>query len=262
MKKTIQQIASQFGYKIARVTEASKTPEISDYPCIDLLDLVVQDYLRKHQDIFFIQIGAHDGISADPVARQIRKYHWRGILVEPQPRAFKQLVQNYQGEDQLIFEQAAIGAQDCTKTFYTVREDPGLPFWLPQSASFDREWVHGALYYWKNVRKLDSIPDDFDSLIEEIPVAETTMATLLSKHNVEKLDVLAMATPGYDFEIMKMFPFDRIKPSIICFEYFSIKEREACLKYLESLGYSVGRFAARAVASLDAPTLRWTISEY
>jgi FkbM family methyltransferase len=262
MKRAIKKMANALGYEISKKVEARKNSELSDYPCIDVLDLVVQDYMKQQPDLFFIQIGAHDGVSADPVARQIRKYHWRGILVEPQPRSFQHLVANYQGENQLIFEQVVIGAEDGNATFYTIREDiPGLPFWLPQSASLDRDWVLNALYYWKNVKKIENIPEDFDSLIEEFFVPQMTLKTLLGKHNIEKLDLLAMATP-FDFEILQMIPFDRIKPSLICFEYFSISEREACLRFLQDHGYSVGRFASRAVASLNSPVLNWTISDY
>jgi FkbM family methyltransferase len=263
MKQVLHKVVKSFGYELTKAAKNLEKPELHDYPCIDLLDLLMQDYMQHQPDVFCIQIGAHDGVSADPVGRLIRKYHWRGILIEPQPISFKQLVENYKGEDQLTFEQLVIGAQDGTATFYTVREDiPGLPFWLPQSGGLDKEHLRGSLYFWKHVRKIENLPDDLDSMIEEIPIPQMTINTLLSKHNVERLDLLAMATPGYDFEIIKMFPFEQIKPPIICFEYNCIKDREACLTYLSNLGYSVGRFGSRAVAALNAPIWRWSLGEY
>lgn len=263
MKSAVKKVANAFGYEISKkAAETQNNSELIDYPCIDLLDLVMQEYVKQQPDVFVLQIGAHDGVSADPVARQIRKYHWRGILVEPQEQAFKQLVASYQEEKHLVFEQLLIGSKNGKAKFYTVRADiPDLPFWVSQSASLDREWMLGALYYWKNVKKIETIPDDFDSIIEELTVPEVTFETLLTKHNIEKLDLLALATPD-DLKLIKAFPFHQIKPPLICFEYFSIKEREVCLRYLQSLGYSVGRFASRAVASLQSPVLHWTISDY
>lgn len=264
LKQSIQKVVNAFGYQFHKLSETPKRPELVDYPCIDLLDLVMQNYIQNQPDIFFIQIGAHDGISADPASRLIRRYpDWHGILIEPLPALFKQLVENYKGYNHLIFEQLLVGQQDGTAKFYTVDESvPDLPFWVSQSSSMDREWVRGALYYWKHVKHISSIPDDFDSVIEEISVPSITSKTLLLKHDVKKLDLLMMATPGFDFEILQSFPFDQVKPPIICFEYWSLQEREACLRFLADLGYSVGRFASRAVASLNSPMLNWTISDY
>ena len=265
LKKGIQKVANSLGYKFSKVSQTVEKPELQDYPCIDLLDLVMQDYIEQKPDIFVIQIGAHDGQSADPTSRLIRKYHWSGILVEPLPETFKQLVKSYQGEDQLIFEQAAIDNQDGTVKFYTISDEvSGLPFWVSQSSSTEYDKMYGALYYWKNVKKIKSIPDDFERLIREISVPSVTTDTLLSKHNIQSVDLLSTATPGFDYNIIKAFPFDRIKPPNICFEYLTMnaKDRKDCLEFLAALGYRVGRFAPRAIASLNAPILSWTLSDY
>jgi FkbM family methyltransferase len=258
--KAAQKVASKFGYQLSKVTDVNQETELVDFPCINLLDLVIQQYVQDKPDFFFIQIGAHDGSSADPAAELIRRYHWRGILVEPQLSSFKTLIQNYKSEPQLIFEQVVIAPEDGTAMFYQVREDiPGLPFWLPQSSGLNRDHVLGALHYWKHFKKLEGLPDDLESLILEVPIPALTMHSLLEKHNVEKLDFLMMATPGFDLEILKMFPFDRVKPPIISFEFLSLPDQKACLTFLSDLGYSVGRFAARGVATLNAPSIPWTI---
>jgi FkbM family methyltransferase len=264
LKTSVQQFAQLFGYEFSK--KAETFGEIPDYPCINLLDLVTSQYVQTQPDVFFLQVGAHDGVSADPASQQIRKYpNWRGILVEPQPDSFQQLVANYSHEARFIFEQAAIGMQDGTMPFYTVTDDIAeLTFWLPQSASFDREHIKSSLYYWKYVRKIDAIPEDFDRVIKTLQVPTLTLESLLHKHNVEKVDFFALATPGLDFDIIKTFPFDQFKPSIICFEYLTLdrSKRGDCLRFLADHGYSVSRFASRALASLEAPTLNWTICDY
>lgn len=259
----LQKVAKQFGYEISKKSPDPLDSELSNYPCINLLDLIIQNYVQNHADFFFIQIGAHDGKSADPAADLIRRYHWRGILVEPLSSSFKQLVENYQAEPQLAFEQVAIALEDGVTSYYQVREDiPNLPFWVSQSSSLERDRVLGALYYWKHVKKLADIPDDLDSAIVETQIPAMTILSLLQKYEVNKLDLLMMGTPGFDFEILKMFPFDQIKPSIICFEYLSLPDPKACLQFLADHGYRVGRFAARGVAALEAPSIHWTLYQY
>lgn len=97
---------------------------------INVFRLAVQDYLAtrcKNEDFFFIEIGAHDGLHFDPIYPWIKKHHWRGLLVEPQPRIFKRLQANYQDEPQLLFENAAIYARDGEVSLYMFAENQGLP---------------------------------------------------------------------------------------------------------------------------------------
>jgi FkbM family methyltransferase len=190
LKTPVQQESRWFGYEFSRISEETVNNELQDYPCIDLLDMVMQDYVKTQPDVFFVQIGAHDGVSADPANRQIRKYpNWHGILVEPQPTSFQQLVASYSQEPRFIFEQVAIGAKDGATPFYTVTDEiSALTFWLPQSASLDREHVRGALHYWKHTKKIDVIPDDLESAIKVLSIPTLTMRSLIHKHQVPKVD--------------------------------------------------------------------------
>lgn len=248
MQKIIQKIANSFGYRISKIRQPI------EYPFIDVLDLVLPHYMKQEPDIFFIQVGANDGTSADPVTKLINKYNLRGLLVEPQPKTFKKLVKNYQDQNQLIFENSAIWTQDGTVTFYAVREDePGLPIWCYQIANLERDRVLAMLSDGQNEL---NISQNLESLIEEIPVPALTFKTLLSKHNIQKLDLLVIDTIGYDFEIIKMIPFDSIKPPIIHFEHalLSLDERVACFKYLTGLGYSLSQAGVDTIAYLYAQT--------
>ncbi|NJP11838.1 MAG: FkbM family methyltransferase [Leptolyngbyaceae cyanobacterium RU_5_1] len=247
IERVMNKLVRSRGYTVSKIREPI------EYPYIDVLELILQDYMKQNQDIFFVQIGAHDGMSADPISDLIRKHHWRGVLVEPQPRTFKKLVENCCGEDQLIFENCLIGDRDGTTTLYAVRDiGAELPFWVSQSASLDREMLAGALYYWKKVRKEPNIPDDYESIIEELTLPSLTVKTLLAKHHIERLDLLVIDTMGYDFEVLKMFPFDIIKPAIINFEHglLSLEDQEACFNYLAGLGYRFTRIHGDTVACL------------
>ncbi len=47
---------------------------------------------RKYKDLHFIQIGANDGVTNDPIHDLVKSYHWKGVLVEPLPRGVIQIV--------------------------------------------------------------------------------------------------------------------------------------------------------------------------
>jgi FkbM family methyltransferase len=258
LKQTIRRVANSLGYSISK---SSELPEIIHCPFIDLLEIIIRDLLQRQQTLFFMQIGAHDGSFADPISHLVKRYHWSGILVEPQPRAFEQLKQNYQGEDQLIFEQAIVAQKPGTVKFYQVRTPEGveLPEWLGQSAGLDRQMLVGALYYWKFVEKCPGIPDDYESLIEEVQMPAVTVASLLARHQIPQLDVLVIDTMGHDFEIIKSIPFETIKPAIIHFEHslLSFRDRQDCLAHLKAQGYRFAKVAVDTIAYLDAPVRYW-----
>lgn len=266
LKQTLQKVVNQLGYQITKLpVEPVAEYEPIELPLIDLLDLVIQDYRQQHPDFFFVQIGAHDGSSADPISQLIKNHHWQGILVEPQPQVFKTLTDNYRNEPQLIFENVAIGDHDGTTTLYTVREDiPGLPFWLSQSASFEGKQVLKALYYWRNVEQIATLPEDLESALQALQLPMLTMQSLLAKHEVKSVDLLVIDTMGFDFEILKMFPFSLIKPAIIHFEHdiLSPADQTACFQYLADQGYSLAKVAVDTIAYLSDKTRRWTVRQW
>lgn len=253
IKQTVRKIAGSLGYVILKRSQVGSAIE---YPFINSFELILQNYLQQNSDIFFIQIGAHDGCSDDPIFHLVKQYHWRGLLIEPQPQVFKKLKQTYQDEPQLIFENALVGYEDGFATMYAIRDQHSvLPFWLSQSASLDYEVVRSTLYYWKRKRGLATIPDDYESLIEEVLLPSMTIKTALTKHSIQKVDLLVIDTMGFDFEILKMFPFDCCQPSIIHFEHsiMPVAEQEECFQYLADLGYGLTQVAQDTIAYLHAP---------
>jgi len=258
VKRRLQDVANSFGYKISKVHPAK------EYPLIDLLTLVMQDRMRQNPDPFFVQIGANDGESSDPIHNLVKQYHWKGLLIEPQPSAFERLQHTYTAEPQLQFENAAIAQQDGTATLYRVREQgTNFPYWYYQIASLDRQTVVDVLAHWKQVGD-DPIPDDFESLLEELPIPALSVSSLLAKYQIQAIDLLVIDTMGYDFEILKLFPFDLLKPAVIHFEHnhLSSDDQMICLEFLVDRGYSLAKVAVDTIAYLDAPTRRWGLSAW
>ncbi|HEY9642963.1 MAG TPA: FkbM family methyltransferase [Coleofasciculaceae cyanobacterium] len=248
MKQMLQSAVNQLGYQISKIRQPV------EYFYVDVLELILKDYLQQNPDPFFVQIGANDGTTADPIVNLIQKYHLRGLLVEPQPTIFKQLIQNYQSQPQLQFENSLIAAQDGVATFYAVRDDGNctLPMWCYQIASLDR---HKMLTLLADQQQKLNLPSNLESLIQEMPLPALSFETLLAKHQINQVDLLVIDTMGYDFEILKMIPFDSIKPAIINFEHslLSPEDQAACFEYLAKLGYGLIQVSVDTIAYLNAP---------
>jgi FkbM family methyltransferase len=206
---------------------------------IDVFSLAVRDLMTRQPDIFFLQVGAHDGLTKDPLAPLVRKHHWRGLLVEPQKQVFAQLVKNYRDEKQLLFENSALAVKDGTLTLYGYQ---GVGAENLASMATTSRWHYLPLNAEGRRGKIEAI--EFPAL---------TLNSLLTKHGIDRVDLLQIDTEGDDFAIIKMIDFKRIKPHIIHFEsnYLNHRQKEECVRLLDEQGYAVLTLGIDTIAYLQ-----------
>src|SRR5215468_3547665 len=96
---------------------------------------------RRGRDVFFLQVGANDGLMDDPIHFLVRKYGWCGVLLEPDPQLFERLKENYSGVDGPILVNAALSPINGKTTFYRIRMDEKMPNWCALLGSFRREVI-------------------------------------------------------------------------------------------------------------------------
>jgi hypothetical protein len=176
------------------------------------------EYCSSIPDVFFIQIGANDGVSFDPIHHLIVKNNWAGILIEPGEIAYSSLLQTYQGmSDKLQFLQSAVSNYDGYINLYCGSTTPHF------TVDFVKE---------KNM---------FDVEPKEIQVPCISMRSLLHKYVKDKLDVLQIDAEGHDSVILENFDFDNYRPKVIRFEHVSIDELtlKKSLTTMIDLGYTI-----------------------
>ena len=102
-----------------------------------------QNFFAGELNLHFMQIGAYDGVSGDPLRSLVlNNTNWSGVLVEPQPDAFAKLQRNYSKQAaRLKFVNAAISNRAGELPFYFIPPDEidrlRLPDWGSELASFD-----------------------------------------------------------------------------------------------------------------------------
>lgn len=183
-------------------------------------------------DFFFVQIGAHDGHSDDPIHPFVMQYGLAGIAVEPQADVFARLEETYKDLPQVKCVNAAIGTGPLT--FYTVKEEAKTDanfVKMTRSASFIKSSLVKSL-----VRKIPSM-DEVDDYIVETPINVMSFEQLVE--GVEHIDMLQIDAEGYDYEILKMVDFNRFSPKVINFEslHLSDSDRKQCEEMLTGMGY-------------------------
>jgi FkbM family methyltransferase len=228
-----------------RGLELRRVPRVFvDHPDAELRlgleQLIGHRMMTAGPDLFVVQVGAFDGRTNDPIHEWIKQFGWSGILVEPQARPFAQLQKTYADCPRLNLRNVAIAPTSGRRAFYSVRPDvAGVPDWVAQLSSFDRATILAHQH----------LVPGLDELIVTSDVACESFEDLLT--GIDRVDLLQIDAEGYDAEIVRMFDFERWRPSIVHFEsvHLEAADHESVMRHLVAHGYRL--------AEADADTLAY-----
>lgn len=234
IKRLLKNLINKAGYNVVGIKYVLKQI-LTDTNILHLdFDHVLSKYLmlskKDTTEFTFIQIGAFDGVECDPLYKYLQKYNWKGIMLEPQPIPFGKLKKQYENRVNLSILNAALSDRRG-KTILYVLEGNDIPEWSKSMASFSKQ----------NILKHEYLIPDLEKYIKEIEIDTITFDTLFADNSIDKLDLLQIDTEGFDAEILKMFPFHRLKPHIIHFESKHIPKPglEQLLDNLIGYGYRI-----------------------
>ena len=221
------------GYRLSRVPPLASEP---DHALAVDFEYVLAHYLARHdhrRPLFFVQVGAFDGVSFDRLHEHVVEGQWHGVLVEPQPEHFERLVANYEGLQGLTFVNAAVDTERGSRPLFVIEDGAGKPIAsLAGLASFSRD----RLEDWQ---RHDGHRHPAARGIGAVPVDCVTFEDVLG--DAERVDLLEVDAEGYDLELLKAFDFARFAPAIVRFEHAHLSRREwdEAVALLHRHGYRV-----------------------
>ena len=175
-------------------------------------------------DVCFVEIGvSRDGPSGS--LRDLADRHgWRGVVVDPLPSVQARLREEHGGSSRISLEQAAIGARDEQRPFFSVETGSG-----DGKGALQRE----VLFFPQN-----HFPGIEDHIAESQTIS-LTFESLIRRHGLERVDVLRIDTAGDEAEILAQVDLDRFRPVLIVHSHASLPRgvRDGCLQRLEAAGY-------------------------
>ncbi len=245
MKHFLKKILKPTGYTLTSLKVLNDPQKQKPITRDDFFDIYFSKIDPKN--FFFVQIGANDGKTNDPLHSFVTKYGLSGLVVEPQPDAFKLLKDNYRAQKNVECVQAAIGSHSGTVPFYVVKESEKNKdnwFRMTRIASFNKESIKLGL---KKKIKPNDDPEDY---IEEVPIKAISFSELVTSYKVKKIDFLQIDCEGYDFELLKTIDIEHLCPEIINFEshFFTEAERAIVEARLTKLGYKFFRYGSDTCA--------------
>lgn len=208
------------------------------------------------QDFQFIQVGGNDGFANDPIFRFVKKFGWKGIIVEPQKEVFKKrLSKTYRLEKNVQLENCAVAKETGVKKLYKIAVSNSR--WATGLATFNYDVMLDRVKNNSRIKDRAAregvavLPNDEDYItFEEVPCS--TLTDLMKKYNFKTVNLLQIDTEGFDFEVIKTIDFNTFKPQLISFERHLLNEsdQQACFQLLHSHGYDVQNFAGDSLAVL------------
>ena len=195
-----------------------------------IFDNLIQSALKKisKEDIFFVEIGANDGISNDHLYYNVIKYNWSGVYVEPQKDVFKKLVENLNGRKNLYFENIAI----------VNGESKDITIFVPKDTTIKD---HTGI---ASISRLGGVLNRFsdDELIEQ-KVEGKSFNFLIDKYELHKKKYLLLVIDieGLEKEVIYSIDFKKIAPKCILFEHthLSYDCHREINGYLVNNGYKI-----------------------
>lgn len=233
-----QQVLQNRGYLLTWVPPGMTLPanQLDDF-----FLLAASHLTQRKKEIFFVQIGANDGKSNDPIFPLVRDLGWSGIALEPVPAVFDLLRETYVGVDRVQCINAALGHRSGTATFYTVEDSPSevTSYRVHQLSSFNLD----------TILKHEPFVPRLRERLREIQVRTMTFADIREMAD-RPIDVVQIDTEGFDAEIVRMLDLSASGPQLIQYEHAHLgkADQSDCIDRLVRHGYRIGRTRTDTIA--------------
>ena len=176
----------------------------------------ILDYFNKPGQVkimgSFIDIGANNGIDLSNT-RALAELGWKGVFVEPSPKAFERLKKNYTGLKGFYFYNMAIGDHNGTAI-------------LQESSSLLNSADIGLVSTFEasEMQRFKSI-----CTYEPVSVKMFKWKTFLNRLQIKQFDFISLDVEGYEMHILP--DMDLSKTSLICLEWNSKPELKKDFEY-------------------------------
>ena len=92
-----------------------------------------------------------------------------------------------------------------------------------------------------------------ENYISEEIIETISPSDLLRKHNIDSIDILAIDTEGFDFEVIKMFDIPTTKPRLIIYENLHLKKEDKteAINHLRKNNYTTKNIGKDTISILS-----------
>jgi FkbM family methyltransferase len=185
---------------------------------------IEENFLKGYKNGFFIDIGAHDGITFNNTLYFEKYNNWTGINIEPLPHVYEQLkinrlnsinmniaISDYDGYGEFICNQGYTEMLSGLKKDYDIR----------------------------HMYRLINENNRFNAKTQVIDVQTKKLSTICDEHNIKHINLLSIDVEGAEFSVIKSIDFEKVYIDFILFENNYDNTSVPIIKYLEDKNYKM-----------------------
>ncbi len=183
-----------------------------------------KNIFKNFKNGFFVDVGAHDGVSINNTLYFEKTHNWSGINVEPIPSVFEKLVINRPNNMNI---NCAVCNRDGETEFLCNTGYTEMISGLKDT--FDS----------RHLARLSRENQHMGSKTEIIKVNTKKLETIFEEHNVSRVHYLSIDVEGAEFEVIKSINFNKVFIDVIGFENNYYDVSIPIIKYLEKNNFIV-----------------------
>ena len=189
----------------------------------DSQDMYLEKTIFKgYKNGFFVDVGAHDGVSINNTLHFEKYNNWKGINVEPIKKVYDKLVNNRPNSINLNL---AVCNNDGETEFLCNTGYTEMISGIKDN--FDSR-------HWQRLQNENKI---MGSTTEIIKVNTKKLETICHENNISHINYLSIDVEGAEFEVIKSINFDKVFIDVIGFENNYDDNSVPIIKYLEDKNY-------------------------
>jgi len=180
------------------------------------LDLKLEKYLNFF-DGFYVELGAHDGITQSNTYYYEKNKDWKGILIEPTPKLFKECKQN-RSQRNLFFCNACV-------SFNFTKKNVNLIYSNLKTTSIDQT----SKSFRDNHLSTPEL-NFFEKQTTFLAEARTLDSILYEANAPKKINFLSLYVEGAEFEVLSGINFNNFSFQYLIVETNKFKKLNEFLK--------------------------------
>ena len=179
---------------------------------------------KGFRDGFFVDIGAHDGVTINNTLYFEKNNNWTGINIEPIKTVFDKLVINRPNSINL---NCAVCNKDGEADFLC---NVGYT-----------EMISGIKdnFDMRHLNRLQRENIKHGSITEVIKVETKKLETILHENDISHINYLSIDVEGAEFEVIKSINFDKVFIDVIGFENNYNDASVPIVEYLNNKGFII-----------------------
>ena len=158
---------------------------------------------KGHKNGFFVDVGAHDGISINNTLFFEQMHGWSGINIEPIPSVYNKLQKN---------------RASCINLNCAINDTEGeIDFILNCGYS---EMISGIKQHFdkRHLARLNRECNEMGSVSSVVKVNGLRLESIFEQYNIQHVNYLSIDVEGAEFTVIKSINFHKVFIDIIGFE--------------------------------------------